>query len=82
MVKVIENMIKELSVVAPELEDPEGYRDGKIVGDAEEICMALLMGDRTSVEYYTGMWDIRYPDGTPVWEWIPEAKGMREANII
>lgn len=82
MTKVIERMIKELSLEPPELSDPKGYKDGKIVGDAEEICLNLLMGDMTSWEYYTGLWDIRYPDGTPVWEWIPEAKGMREAEVL
>ena len=82
MIRVIDRMIKELSLEPPELSDPEGYKDGKIVGDAEEICLRLLMGDRTSYEYYTGVWDIRDPDGEPVWEWIPEAKGMREARII
>lgn len=82
MTKIIKKMVNSLTIESPRVVDPEGYSKGRIVGDKEEICLNLLMGDMTSWEYYTGLWDIRYPDGTPVWECIPEAKGMREANII
>ena len=80
--KIIEKMINNLTIESPVVVEPKGYCGGKIVGDKEEICLNLLMGDMTSWEYYTGLWDIRYPDGTPVWEWIPEAKGMREAGVL
>ena len=82
MTKIIKKMVKSLTIEVPGVVEPEGYCGGKIVGDKEEICLNLLMGDRTSYEYYTGVWDIRYPDGEPVWEWIPEAKGMREAGVL
>ena len=61
----------------------DGYRDGKFVGDKEDVCIRMLMGEELpGYGYYTGVWDIRRPDGSELYEAIPEAKGMREAHII
>ena len=88
MTDVIKRMIDTLSPSRVELTDPEGYKDGRITGDKEQICVDLLLASQgliepvPSLEYYVGKWDIRYPDGTPLWEHIPEAKGMYDAGVL
>lgn len=83
MEKAVKRWAQSLEIKPVKRKEIEGYdKDGRFVGDAEEICVRLLMGERTNYGYYTGLWDIRKPDGSELYESIPEAKGMREANII
>ena len=88
MTDAVKRVLKELSQARPKLVDPEGYRDGKLIADKDEICMRLLMAANGMGEpvkeygYYVGLRNIRNPDGTELFESIPEARGMREAGII
>lgn len=81
-------MLKELNKKPPKPKDPSGYKDGKLIADKEKICMRLLMAANgmgkpvKEYGYYVGLWNIRNPDGTELFESIPEVRGMREARII
>lgn len=84
MEKAVKRWAQSLKIKPIKRKEIEGYdKDGRFVGDGEEICVRLLMGERMpGYGYYTGVWNIRKPDGSELYESIPEAKGMREAKII
>ena len=83
MVNAVNRMLGVLKRKARGLPEVDGYAEGKFVGDKEDVCIRMLLGEELpGYGYYTGVWDIRKPDGSELYEAIPEARGMREANII